>query len=251
MVGFVSVNVFFSTVYLLMGKGVVAGADAGGLLERFITCFFFSVQTFTTVGYGNMLPSGIAANLVATVDAFIGLLSFAMATGLLFARFSRPTARIKFSDKALIAPYRDMSSLQFRIANERSNQLFDVEAVVIYSEIQQDGNRRVRRFFGMPLERRKVALFPLYWNIVHPIDKDSPLAGKTHQDLVNAQAEILIMITATDDTFSQTVHTRSSYRFDEITWGARFADMFHLPEDGPISVDLRKLDLVETVSERT
>ena len=162
-----------------------------------------------------------------TVEALVGLMFQALATGLLFARFSRPTASILFSRSALIAPYQDGQSLQFRIANRRKNQIIQLEAQVLFSVLESDGRGgRVRRYYPLPLERNKVTFFPLSWTIVHPITPASPLHDRTAEDLARAEAEILVLLSGIDDTFAQTVHARSSYRSDELVWHARFVSMF-------------------------
>jgi len=205
--------------------------------------FFFSVQTFATIGYGGMHPVGLAANLLVTLESLVGLLGFALATGILFSRFSQPTAKILFSRNAIIAPYRGITAFEFRIANARSNELIQVEARVMLSRLKPDGNRD---FIPLKLEREKVVFFPLAWTIVHPIDEESPLWGLTQEDLTASQAEVLVLLSGIDETFSQTVHTRSSYRADEIVCGARFANLFNPPtSDGVLSVDVSRLDQIE------
>jgi inward rectifier potassium channel len=210
---------------------------------RFARAFFFSVQTFATIGYGQIGPDGFAANMVVTIEALAGLIYQALATGLLFARFSRPTASILFSRSAIIAPYRDGLSLQFRIANRRRNEIIELEAQVLFSAMQPDGRGgRVRRYARLPLERDRVTFFPLSWTIVHPIDDKSPFAGATPEDLVAREAEILILLTGVDETFEQTVHARSSYRAEDLVWNVRFASMF-IDADGRkgVQVDISKL----------
>jgi inward rectifier potassium channel len=207
--------------------------------------FFFSVQTLATIGYGSVAPKSLAANALVTVEALFGLMGFALATGLLFSRFSRPDPRIAFSDKAVVAPFRDGTALMFRIVNERNNQLTEVRATVTLSRMEGAGPSRVRRFYELALDRRRVVFLPLHWVVVHPIDEASPLRGVTRQDFEAADSEVLILLTAMDETFFQTVHVRSSYKPDEVTWGARFADMFVRREDGLVGIDLRKLHDVE------
>jgi inward rectifier potassium channel len=224
-------NAVFGAGYLLLGPGALAGASTGtSLLARSLDAFFFSVHTFSTVGYGNVVPATTAANLVVTLESMVGLFSVALATGLVFARFSRPLADIVFSDRAVIAPYRDITAFEFRIANRRRNQIIELEAKVIFSRMEREGERLVRRFYDLPLERRKVTFFPLSWTIVHPIDDASPLRGLCAADCGGlADAEFLVLLTGMDETFSQAVHARSSYKADEIVWNARFDDVFQHP----------------------
>src|SRR5205085_3222675 len=208
--------------------------------------FFRSVQTLATIGYGRIAPVGMAANLLVTVESLVGLLGLALATGILFARFSRPIADIVFSHNAIVSPYKERQAFVCRIANRRTNEMLEVQAEVIFSQLE--GPDRVRRFHALSLERPKVVFFPLSWTVVHPIDDQSPLNGLTHQNLVDSDAEFLILLTGIDETFSQTVQARSSYKADEIVWGARFRDVFRRPRDGgALSVDVGKLHEIDPI----
>lgn len=241
-------NTFFSFGYMLCGSGALKGAEGTTFVGRFQDAFFFSVHTFTSVGYGHITPNGLGPNLLVTIETFVGLVGFAIAAGLLIARFSRPTAKIRFSKVAVIAPYREgVSGFEFRIANVRRNQLLEVQARVVLSWMEVENGRTLRRFSELKLERNKVTFLPLHWVIVHPIDETSPLNGLTQQDLEKSHAEFLIQITAIDDTYSQTVHARSSYTYEETVWGARFADLFQYSDGGVVSVDLKRLSDVEQV----
>ncbi len=234
-------NASFAGAYLACGPGALAGAspaEAGG--TEFLRAFFFSVQTFATIGYGQISPNGLAANVVVTVESLVGLLGFALATGLLFARFSRPTAKIVFSRQALIAPYQGGAAFEFRIVNSRSNQLIDVECRVLFT--YSPPGRGVRPFLPLALERPRVTFFPLSWTIVHPIDAESPLYGLSEEELTASEAEFLIILTGFDETFSQTVHTRSSYKAFEVVWGASFATMFKpATPAGMVRIDVGRL----------
>ena len=238
-------NFLFAVAYLLCGPHALE--VAGTHTASFIEAFFFSVQTLATIGYGRISPVGMAANLVVTVESLVGLLGFALAAGLLFGRFSRPLADIIFSRHAIVAPYRGMTAFQFRIANRRTNEVLEVQAEVLFSRLE--GPERGRRFYVLSLEREKVVFFPLSWTVVHPIDEGSPLRGLTHQDLIDTDAEFLILLTGIDETFSQTVQARSSYKPDEIVWGARFKDIYRRPRGGgSLSVDVGKIHEIERVS---
>ncbi len=238
-------NSVFAAAYTAAGPGQIAGATATALGPRLLEMFFFSVQTFATIGYGGMHPVGLAANVLVTLESLVGLLGFALATGILFSRFSQPTAKILFSRNAIIAPYRDITAFEFRIANAHNNELIQVEAKVLVSRVKKDGSGN-REFLNLKLEREKVVFFPLTWTVVHPIDKDSPLWGQTQKDLAASEAEFLVLLTAIDDTFFQTVHARSSYKADEVVCGARFASVFNPPTPGGVlSVDIGRLDEIE------
>jgi inward rectifier potassium channel len=241
------VNILFAGGYFLCGPNALQGSHAVTPGDRLLEDFFFSVQTLATIGYGGLSPTGLAANILVTFQALVGGLGFALATGLLFARFSRPSAKIIFSEKAIIAPYRDMTAFEFRIVNANSNELVDVNATVSLSRVEEHGGKRVRRFYGLSLERDQVRFFPLHWVIVHPIDKNSPLHGVSHEELEASDAEFLVLLTATDDTSSQTVHARSSYKYDELVWGAKFSDIF-TSDSTAIGIDVRKLHDIDPVN---
>lgn len=245
---YVTVNTVFATLYLLCGPGGLHGPAPVPLEGRFLQAFFFSVETFGTIGYGAVYPAGVAANTVMTMESFAGLTSLALATGIVFARFARPTARILFSRQAVIAPYRGGRAFEFRMMNLRSSQLVQLAAQVTLSWIELRDGRPFRNYYLLPLERSGVAFFPLTWTVVHPIDEASPLHSATPERLAAQRAEFIVLLSAFDETFSQTVHTRSSYSFEEIVWGARFANVFN--HDDPrqvISVDASRLHEIERV----
>lgn len=238
-------NTIFACVYILAGPNSVYGVDRHSAWTRFMDVWFFSSHTLTTVGYGNMYPVGITANSIASFEALVGLLAFALATGLLFGRFARPSARIGFSPSMLVAPYSDGISLQFRIVNRRTNNLIDLNAQMTLMTVEQVGGRLGRKYTSLELERSQVLFFPLTWTVVHPVEPGSPLFGKTPDDLRQLHAEVLVMIRAFDDTFGQTVHARHSYRYDEITWGARFVPAFEFDRNGDMHVEVNKVGLME------
>ena len=173
---------------------------------------------------------------------------FAVMTGLLYGRFSRPSARILYSDHALIAPYQDGTSLQFRISNARSNTLMNLEARVLLMTVTNDDGELKRNFIDLELERRKVYFLPLTWTIVHPIDSASPFSGKTAEDLAKLSAEILILIQAFDDSFSQTVHSIYSYRASELVWGAKFVPAFSVDPEGDLVLELDRVHELRMLS---
>ena len=237
-------NVVFGAVYASLGERALVDAT-GSLDGLFISGFFFSVQTFATIGYGNLHPVGIMPNLVVTIESYYSLLANALITGLVFARFARPTARVIFSEIAVIAPYQDITGLMFRIINGRNNQLIEVRAQVTYARFVTENGKRVRKFDALTLERRSVTFFPLTWTVVHPIDEGSPLWGCTEEDLRAADAEILILLTATDETFASFVHQRSSYKPDEVRFGYKFVNIYNNKPGERISIDVRRLSKVE------
>ncbi len=238
--GFALANACFASLYLLIGMEHFARVGGPGMKAEALDAFFFSAQTLTTVGYGHIHPVSPLANTVAAIESMVGLLTFALACGLLYGRFSRPHARIRFSQKGLVAPYRGGRAFMFRIVNERSNQLIEVEASVSLSMIDPVSGERT--FHTLELERHRINLFPSNWTIVHPLNEESPLVGLDEAAWHAADVEFIVLIKAFDDTFAQTVYARSSYKAEEITWGARFAPMLTLPAVGHPVVDLALLD---------
>lgn len=236
-------NVLFATLYLVAGPGAIRGGDPDAPWHN---AFFFSVQTIATIGYGQMTPQGTVANALVALEALTGLMGFALITGILFARFSRPSALILRSRVAIVAPYGRGTGLMFRIANGRTSQLIDVKLVVTYSGMERTGDGRlVRRFRQLSLERDQVALLPTQWVVVHPIDEKSPFAHRTQEDILAADPEVFVTVSALDETFSQTVHARFSYADEEIVHGAKFVDLFGTTADGVLTVDLARLSEIE------
>jgi len=239
--GYILVNTLFALAYCAIGTDQLQGAEAATRFGRFLNAFFFSGHTLSTVGYGNIAPRGVPANLLASFEALVGVLGFALATGLLFGRVSRPSARIGFSPNVLITPYQDVTSLQFRVVNLRRNSLMELEVRTMLMTVDRENGQNKRSYKLLRMERDGVLFLPLTWTIVHPIDSESPLFGLTAADLERLQAEFLILIKGYDDTFSQTVLARYSYRNDEIVWGKRFAPAFSVDEAGDLMLDVDKV----------
>ncbi len=239
-------NIVFGALYASFGASALVDTSAEPMTNMFIRGFFFSVQTFATIGYGTIHPAGFIPNLLVTIESYYSLIANALITGVVFARFARPTAKIIFSDVAVIAPYRNKKGLMFRLVNGRSNQLIEVKVQVLFAHFVNENGRSVRRFDFLELERSKVTFLPLALTVVHPIDQSSPLYGLKDDDYVRTDAEILILLTATDETFAQAVHTRSSYKPHEIRCGHKFVSIYNEVEEGePISIDIRKLSAIE------
>lgn len=244
---YIVANAVFAVAYVGCGDDALTGFPHMGAGERFATAFFFSVHTLATIGYGSISPTNMLSNLVVVFESLIGLLGFALVAGIVYARFARPMAQIVFSDNAIIAPYRGYTAFMFRIVNRRSNELVQLEAKVMLTR-RKRGVDGEREFITLKLERETVVFFPLTWTLVHPIDEKSPLHGMTERDLLGCDSEFLVLLNGFDETFSQTVHTRSSYRGDEVVWGARFKSIFNPPKpDGTLSVDIGKLHDIERV----
>lgn len=242
-------NVIFAGLYYLIGVDQLSGASGITPQLQFMHCFFFSAQSFTTVGYGGMYPVGKMANFIATLEAFTGLMTFALATGTLYGRFSRPISMIKYSKNIIIAPYKDITGMQFMVANEMSSSLMEMEARVSISWFEDDGHGvMVRRFAQVNLEIDKIALFPSSWILNHPIDEESVLYGRTLDEIKKLDLEVYVLLKGFDDIFSQTIYSRQSYITNQFIFGAKFRKPWHIDETGKVIMDLTKVgeyDLVQ------
>ena len=240
--GYMGANAVFALLYLACGVDSLAGAEPARMGGPFWRAFFFSVETIGTVGYGNVAPNNFPAHVVMTAESLVGLLMFALGTGILFSRFSRPTAALMFSERAVVSPYRGRTAFMFRVTNARSNQLVELEAKVLFSRIEG----MHRKYDQVTLERSRVTFFPLSWTVVHPIDETSPLWGMDREAFLAADLELFVLLTATDETFEQTVHARSSYKGEEMEWGARFRDMYTADREH-VAIDLSRLHQFDRV----
>jgi inward rectifier potassium channel len=229
---YLGINAIFALLYLVVGG--IDGVKPGD----FPDAFFFSVQTLGTIGYGQMSPRSVGAEAIVTVESFFGLFNLAIATGLLFARISRPTARVMFSDRAVVTPHEGVPTLMFRAANRRRNRIVEAEVTV---NLARDGvtleGTRMRGFENLTTIRSRSPVFVLTWQIMHRIDETSPLFGHTTQSLIAQRAEIVVILKGLDETFAQTIHARASYTPEEIVWGGRLVDVFSRDEDGRPVID--------------
>jgi inward rectifier potassium channel len=233
---YIAFNLMFAGLYLLQ-DGSIANAKPGSLADA----FFFSIQTSATIGYGDMRPATLYANFLVTGEVLAGMTVLAIATGLVFARFSRPTARVLFSRVAVVVPHDGVPTLMFRVANQRRNQIVEaqVSVALMRNEITAEGVA-LRRFHDLHVERPRTPMFALSWTVMHRIGEGSPLHGVTAESLQRHQAEIVVAIVGIEETFSQTVNARYSYLADEILWNERFVDIIGLTDDGLHSIDYRR-----------
>ncbi len=247
--GYTAINFLFAFAFMLCGTGAMIGEPARELGGSMWRAFFFSIETFATIGYGDITPIGFPAHVVMYVESLTALLSQALITGLLFARFSRPTAAIRFSRSMVVAPFKGGRGLMLRMANMRDNQIIDLRARVNCSWLEEGMAGIGRKFRLLDLERTEVMLFPLAWTLVHPITEESPLYGLTDEDLRSAEFEFLVLVSGIDETYSQQVNARSSYKPAEIVWGAKFRNIFNPPDEhGRLSVDIHRIDETDPVT---
>jgi inward rectifier potassium channel len=250
--GFILINILFACIYFTIGVDHLGGIAKGSPLKNFVETFFFSTQTFTTVGYGRISPIGMLASAMSAFEAFVGLLSFAIATGLFYGRFSRPQAFLRFSDNAIIGPYKKITALMFRTVPYKNNNLTDAEVKLTLAMRVKEDDKYINRFYPLELELSKINALVMNWTIVHPITENSPLHGMSMQEMQQNKVELLVYIKAFDDAFSNTVIARTSYTAAEIIYGAKFKFMYHPSADGSATVmrieqvsDIEKAELPE------
>jgi inward rectifier potassium channel len=226
-ISYLAINLFFGGCYWIMGIDGLGLVEKGVFVEDFLQAFYFSAQTFSTVGYGRINPVDHSSSLIAVVEMLIGMMYLALAAGLLYGRFSRPVSRIIFSKNALVAPYRDGWGLMFRLSNAKNNLILDVEVQwLLTMKIEEDG-KKIRKFYQLNLERTRINMLALTWTVVHPIDDNSPVNGFSQEDLLEADAEFLVIVKGMNDTFSQTIHARTSFKAEDIIWNAKFSNIYH------------------------
>lgn len=239
-ISYVFVNTLFAIVYFTIGADTFGGMDVGSGSEKFYQLFFFSAQTLTTVGYGHIYPNSVFTSTVSSIESMLGLMGFALVTGILYGRFSKPKADLQYSNEAVVAPYKDITGYMFRVANKKQNELIETECQVILAINNPETARR--DFHFLDLERSKINLLPLTWTVVHPIDDKSPMYGLAEEDLKQRDGEFIIIIKSITDTYFQTVYSRMSYKASEIVWNAKFVPMKQMPhKDGSISINLKDI----------
>lgn len=251
---FIIINLLFATIYFLIGVNELEGIALGSDVHNFGEAFFFSAQTFTTVGYGRISPTSFVTSAMAAVEALTGLLSFAVVTGLFYGRFSRPRAFLKFSHNMVVGPYKDISALMFRMAPYKNNQLMEVETKITLAMQVEENGKMMNKFYTLDLEISKVTALTLSWTVVHPITEKSPLYNLTQEDVSNIKIEFIVYVKAFDEAFSNTVIGRTSYTGSEIIFGARFTRMYEADKQGSSTVlfidrlnDTEKAELPEPV----
>ncbi|HEY8893224.1 MAG TPA: ion channel [Niastella sp.] len=244
---FFSINLVYTGIYWFIGAHEFTGFVAQTPMGIFKELYFFSTETFTTVGYGRVNPIGDAANLVAAIEAMSGFLSFALATGLIYGRFARPRAHLAFSDHAVISPYRGKMGLMFRFAcYKQHHALTDVTVMVTLAILRNENGEPVYRYYNLPLERSKIDSMPMNWTVVHPIDEESPLAGFTKEDLQTTDMEIYVLVRGFNEVYGNSVQQRTSYTYHEIVYNRKFIPMYYETAKGTV-LELHKLSKHEEV----
>lgn len=248
LLSYVLVNTLFAGIYFWIGIDKFGGINEGGFTsDKFLDLFFFSAQTLTTVGYGHIFPNHSSSSSVAAIESMLGLMGFALVTGLSYGRFSKPKADIEYSTYALIAPYKEITGFMFRIANRRQNELIENECQLVVTINNKETGKR--EFHFLPLELNKINFLAFSWTIVHPIDEQSPLNGLTSQDLIEGDAEFIILFKAINDTYSQNVFSRMSYKANEIKWNSKFVPIKQTPhKDGSISININDIHNIEILN---
>jgi inward rectifier potassium channel len=241
---YVAINILFTGIYLFMGASQLQGLVATTNWGRIKEIFYFSTQTFTTVGYGRINPIGDGANVISSLEALTGFLSFAIATGLIYGRFARPKSYLAFSDHALISPYQGQTALMFRFATYKDNHtLTNVEIKVnVAIRVEENGDAQYK-FYDLTLERYKVDSLPMNWTVVHAITEGTPLYGFSKDDIIASDLEVYVLITGFDDVFSSPVLQRTSYTYREMKFNAKFVPMYRESNDGNTTIlEMHKLD---------
>jgi len=239
---FIAINLVFTSIYLIIGTDQFQGLIASNELDKIQEIYYFSTETFTTVGYGRVNPVGGMANFVASIEAMMGFISFAVLTGLIYGRFAKPRAYLVFSDHALIAPFQGGKALMFRFASYKENHtLTDVEIKVTLALLSQENGKSVYKFYDLELERNKVDSLPMNWTVVHPINERSPLMGFSEEDIHASDLELYVTIRGFDDVFSNIVLQRTSYTYQELILNRKFSPMYRESGNSTI-LELHKLN---------
>lgn len=245
---YLGINVVFTLLYLLVGLGELTGFHTQGYWGHVREVFYFSTQTFTTVGYGRLNPVADEADIIASTETMCGWLFFALVTGLMYGRFTRPRAYIAFSENALVSPFQNGTAVMFRMVPYKTLHLLtDTRVVVSLSlQVEEDGKKPEYRFYTLNLERSRVEMFSMNWTVVHPVTEDSPLFHFTKEDLAQSDAELYVQVSGFDPIFSSTVMARTSYTYKEFVWGARFRPMYRESADDATTIlELDKLNVFD------
>ncbi len=242
-------NFVFAVIYMVLGIDHLEGVIMGDFYQNFLEAYFFSAQTLTTVGYGRISPIGLPANVVASFEALIGIMTLAIITGLLYGRFTRPKAYLQFSETALIAPFRGGKALMFRLAPTKKNSISDLHVTVTLSMSAMEDGVMKNKFYPLPLSIDKIMSLALNWTVVHPIEDDSPLYGLTKEEIDNARTQFIVSVKGFDEGFSNMVVARTGYTWKDIKYGAKYNPMYkYFDSENVTMLELDKIDDYENVS---
>lgn len=246
-IAFTTLNVLFTFIYLMIGTNQLSGLHPNQ--HPFLGAFYFSAQTFTTVGYGAISPKGNAASFIAAIEAFVGLIAFSIATGLIYGRFSKPSAKIAFTHNIIITPHKGKQAMMFKMVNMRKNVLLNTKVTVMLTltKANSDATSYDRHYYTLPLEIDFTRYFPLTWTIVHLIDEQSPLWGLSLNEIQEKDAEVLIIVEAFDETFSQMVLKKHSYAEHQWKEQVKFKRNFKVEEEGKIVLNIDELNDLEAI----
>ncbi|WP_375238185.1 ion channel [Aurantibacter sp.] len=238
-------NIVFAFIYIIIGIEQIA-TPSNSFLTDFSNAFFFSSQTLTTLGYGAMAPTGWLSGLISSFEAFIGLAMFSFLTGLIYGRFSKPKASVRFSKPIILRDFNHTKAIMFRIVNNRSSVMIKpkITVTLALTSIKKDKTPK-RDFYNLDLERNSITYLPSTWTIVHEIDKESPLFNMPNNDIVNQNGELLVMLTYYDESFNQEVHQMYSYVLKEVLLDYKFQPAYHYNSEGEMVLDYNKFDLIE------
>jgi inward rectifier potassium channel len=244
---YILLNIVFTCIYLGIGIEELKGVSEHQ--PAFFSAFFFSTQTFTTVGYGSVSPHGIGAEIVAMVEAFVGLLGFALATGLLYGRFSKPNAKIGFSKNIILTPFDEGQAIMFKTVNLRNNVLLKTKISVFIALDKEIGaNNFMKEYFPLTLEVDTITFFPLTWTLVHKITEDSPVANMNIDELKLKNAEVFILIETFDETYSQDIVQKHSYAQNDWIDNVKFDTNFRTNTAGNLELHVNELDKLITLN---
>ncbi len=246
-ISYVIANIFFALVYVGIGIEQITNAS-GNTFQDFLNAFFFSAQTFTTLGYGAMSPAGIASGIISSIEAFVGLMFFAFATGLLYGRFSKPKAAIRFTKHLILKNFGENKAIMFRIENNRKSTMIHPKvAVTLTLSRKHKKGEYVNEFYNLELERDTINYLPTTWTVVHEIDKKSPLYNFSEKELVKQQGELIVMVSYYDESFNQEVHQMYSYMLSEVKVNYKFVQAYYYNEKGEMVLDHKLFDCIESI----
>lgn len=243
---FIVINILFAAIYLSIGTDQLAGTSPAH--SDFANAFFFSVQTLMTIGYGHISPNGIGANIASVIESFVGLMGIALMTGLIYGRFSKPSSKIAFSSNIIISPFKSGQALMFKVVNQRNSTLLNVRVkLMLIMDSKTENSSVFKEYHLLPLQIDQIHFFPLTWTIVHEIHADSPLSEKSLNEILNRNAEVIVLIEAYDETHHQNIFERHSYAGSQWLENVRFKKNYSVNQKGEIELYIKELNAIESI----